>query len=232
MVGHQRPIVEPVGQDRLRVHRRLQIPAVVVVGVERVEPHVARFGPNARPLRDRPQRHPGPRRHRRPALDTVVLDRIRQPAQRLDLLARQLQLAPHQAAHPQAPAARLRRCRRHPADVVGGERSRPLVLRVLGRRRVGIEQPLAQPVVEAAHPEQCRLDRVAPVPAAGGAGRRGGAGGQKRSTTQLTAHRSHISLGSERPVIIARSDAGSATNTRITCMIVNATNSQTAMKCQ
>src|SRR5256885_11911458 len=105
MRGWERIVVEPVGEDRLRMHRASKIPAVGVAGVKRIKTHVARLRQHAAALGDRGYPHAVPRGDRAPSLHAMMLHRIAGPRHRLQLIERERLRLAHPSADMQTPGA-------------------------------------------------------------------------------------------------------------------------------
>src|SRR6185295_20417862 len=78
--------IQPIRDDRLLVHRALDVPALVVVVVKRLEIDVACFGIGLNEARQLREWNSRPGLHRRPTLDAVVIDSVRYLREALQIL--------------------------------------------------------------------------------------------------------------------------------------------------
>src|SRR4029078_4270459 len=87
--GAEERAVLSVDDQRLGVHRALDVPALVIVVVERLEVDVARIGGHADVAREIGQPNAGSDGDRRPALDAEVFEAALAAGQLLELVERQ-----------------------------------------------------------------------------------------------------------------------------------------------
>jgi hypothetical protein len=97
--------VLPVGDERLRVHRALQIPALVVVPIEAAEVDVAGVRRRLHEPRELADAHAGPGRARVPALHAEVVDLLRDAREAHQLVEREGEWTPHGSGDLEAPCA-------------------------------------------------------------------------------------------------------------------------------